>query len=775
MPKRNSPLPISDRRDSGRASVEKGRKFEDQVADLYRLLGAQVIQGIEICNKKVDIFATFKVPGSNTEHRVIVECKDENKAIDANQRVMQFHGLLDAARKADEADSAEIVTRVPWSEMAKGFAQRTGVNLLTYAEKISQLIDFTPYLKILVSRFKEGDSRRPTEPPLNDYYVDLSAISNIHYSQHIPIIDRYINRWLQNRNSEPQLAIFGEYGAGKTSLCQKLAHDLAATYLKDSSKARIPILFNLREFIGKVEIEAFVTSFLDRECKASNPKFDLFKAMNDAGIFLLIFDGLDEMAVKVDADTLESNLIEIDQLAASPNSRVILTSRPEYFINTEEERQAMNPKLNIFRTRAAEYEPLKILPWDEKQVERFLERRVPLVKEAKQHWTFYRDRIKDIPNLSDLSQRPVLLDMIVKTLPKLIEDNTPINLPNLYRTYLEEEIKRQKISKKRVFLLNEESRFALLQHLAVDIYSNTISSLTFVDALNRLEQKINPPRNELEAYTREFLTNSFLIRDGEEYRFSHKSILEFLVTEKLDREIKDKSPDAFGRCLISPVIIDFLLALKPDEPTSYIATLSNWINKTKGGLNEDNKYLGGNAARLLYTISKDSFDSEDFSQANLTGVDLSSADLRAVTFDKTILKDAKLTNTRFLRKTLKNANLSNTLLSFHLLIKIEKPVSSIPLVAYATRDIRVQLSRSPTLKSHLVRAFFRHPFKGETLVTIDLRLTGKNVISSVRDAISKELSIPIYVFDDECEQLITQNTNLITPESGLFMLPSLLN
>ncbi|HEY0170584.1 MAG TPA: hypothetical protein VGB98_06145, partial [Pyrinomonadaceae bacterium] len=47
---------------AGKASVVKGRKFEDDVAELYRLQGAEVVKNIEICNKKVDILATFSYP-----------------------------------------------------------------------------------------------------------------------------------------------------------------------------------------------------------------------------------------------------------------------------------------------------------------------------------------------------------------------------------------------------------------------------------------------------------------------------------------------------------------------------------------------------------------------------------------------------------------------------------------------------------------------------------------------------------------------------------------
>src|SRR5687768_1911265 len=111
------------RRTAGKTSAAKGKRFEEQVADLYRLLGAQVVQNIEIHHKKVDILATFRIPGSFREHRVIVECKDEGRAVAANQRIMAFKGLLDVARQSGLADSAEIITRTSWSDQAKGFAR----------------------------------------------------------------------------------------------------------------------------------------------------------------------------------------------------------------------------------------------------------------------------------------------------------------------------------------------------------------------------------------------------------------------------------------------------------------------------------------------------------------------------------------------------------------------------------------------------------------------------------------------------------------------------
>ncbi|MBN1762425.1 MAG: NACHT domain-containing protein [Methanomicrobia archaeon] len=635
----------------GKAAVQKGAKFEDTVAGLYRLLGAEVVQNIEICQKKVDILATFRLPGSPTGHRVIVECKDEKKAVAQNQRVMQFKGLLDTARQTGDADSAEIITRVPCSDQAKGFARESGIALLTYEEKIAQLIDFSSYLEGIVDRFEKGDPRRPSEPPLGAYYVDLSAEHGYgEKTEKIPVIDDYIKQWLEHNGTQQHLAILGEYGTGKTSWCQKLAHDLAASYLKTPGSSRIPILFNLREFTKTLKLESLVTSFLDEECGAINPRFKLFQAMNDAGIFLLVFDGFDEMAVRVDVDTLEMNLQEIEKLAASPKSKVILTSRLEYFISGEEEKKALRPKGELLAARETEYRPLRIKPWDDEQVNSFLKKRVPLIEEAVQPWTYYRDRIREIEGLSDLSRRPVLLEMIAKTLPQLITSGKSINRPNLYETYLMGEIKRQKILKKRTLFLPEPARFSLLKHLALDFFVGDISAITFTDALKHVAEVINPPKGDLEAYTREFLTCSFLIREGDEYQFSHRSIMEYLIARGLIEEIENDTPYAFKQGRLEPVVTAFLAELNPN-----IETLWNWIESTKTGAEEDIKYLGGNAVTLLCHMDRAALAGKDLSGAVLFGANLSSADLREANFNSCALSNVDFTKALFYEKDLTSA------------------------------------------------------------------------------------------------------------------------
>jgi hypothetical protein len=716
----------SKRSAAGRASVAKGRKFEEDVAELYRLQGAEVLQNIEICNKKVDILATFSYP---VRHRVLVECKDERRAVDANQRAMQFHGLLTSARKAGEAESAEIITRVPWGDAARGYANREGIRLLTYAEKIASLIDFTRYLKELVNKFETHDPARPSEPALGKYYVDLSAVRFTKDGEEkVEVIDAHVNQWLGRSDTQQHLAIFGEYGAGKSTFCQKLAHDLAASFLRDPNSSRIPILLNLREFIGKLDIEAYITSFLDRECKVSNPKIDLFRAMNDAGIFLLIFDGLDEMAAKVDADILESNLFEIDKLAASPNARVILTSRPEYFVSAREEQEAVSPTLNPLANRKAKYDPIKILPWDERQVHEFLKKRVPLVEGATELWTYYSDRIKSIGSLSDLSQRPVLLDMIVKTLPTLIATKTPINRPNLYRAYLVGEIKRQRIQKRRTLLITEEDRLSLLREMAVSVYNDYTPVINFGDARNLIEERIKPSKYELEAHTRDFLTNSFLIRKGDEYYFSHKSIMEYLVAAQFSEEIKRDDPQAFLERPLQPAITNFLKEFEPDADTLLV-----WIDRTRQLPFYGLAYLGGNAATLLCSLSKDALSGKDLSGANLSHANLRLADLSGTKLRNTLLKEVDLHAARFSKEQLAEATISG--------------VTILILCVFTTGDTEAKLSE---LDDRMIRMFpgglddDSYPLLFSTFIGVGglnlggviLRLSKQDFLDSLKDIFS---------------------------------------
>ena len=733
-------------------------KFEDRVIELYRLLGAQIKQNITIRDKKVDILATFRLPGSSTKHRVIVECKDESRPIAQNQFVTQFQGLLAAVRKGGDADSAEIITRVRWSDQAKEFALRSGIQLLTYTEKISQLIDLSTYLKDTVSRFDKQDPRQQSEQPLGAYYVDLSAERFINKeTEKIPVIDTYVQEWLDDRDTHKQLAILGEYGMGKSSFCQKLAHDLAASYIQEPGSTRIPIILNLHKFTKILKIKPLVLSFLDEECGVRNPRFELFEVMNEAGLFVLIFDGFDEMAVRVDQETLEKNLQEMEKLAASHKAKVIITSIPKYFPTTKEQEMSLSPAGRLFAKRQIEYEPLHIVPWEEPHINLFLQKKVPLVEKAKRPWTYYRDRIREIGDLSDLSRRPILLNMIVKTLPELISKGRPINRSNLYEAYLEGEIRRQKIPNKRKLLLTDAARFSLLRHLSLDFYTGKINNISFGDAMTHMEQLVKSPKAQLKAYTQDFLTRSILMRKYDEYYFSHKSIMEYLVAQALKKEIENDSPSAFGRDRLESPVTAFLSEMDVDRDT-----LLRWIRSTKSTPNRDIPWLGGNAATLLCKLDATALKCKNLSGTILNGAIFDFADLTGTIFNGAILKNVSFRGTKFLENTLLKSSIRDIVVVIYWL----EGYSS--MVGRPTSSLWRRLEKMPSI--YLLAGLWRPISQNLAVAMTRVQVPNVSALDALRKKIENFPEIQATaVFTNEIDGLAKMVPNNVCPDFRRFV------
>ncbi len=635
------------------STVSKGTEFENKVAELFQLMGYKVVQNIEICHKKVDILATLQILGSDTLHRVIVECKHEAKNINQVARVREFQALLQEAREQNKAESAEIITLKSWSAQAKGAASGSGVKLYTYTQKLAQLMNFDQYLASIIDDFETDE--------LSKYYIDLntekkSSAENFkplekgfHEEEHeiLSPIDDYINNWQNEEAPGNRIAILGEFGSGKTCFCRHYTYVLAKKYrANQEDKVRIPILFNLGRFTKNVDFEDLIVGYLDRKCGVPNPKFNIFKKMNDEGLFLLIFDGFDEMAMQVDFDTIAGNLREIEKLTESPKSKVLLTSRPEYFSSTKEEEEIFAPSSLLEKERR--FDRLSLIPLNESQIRSFLQRRIPLIEEAEKDWTYYLDTIGVIHDLSDLSKRPVMLDMITKTLPLLIKAKKTINAANLYQTYLEGEIKRQAIEKRRQLLITREHRFVLMQTIAMHFYKENPAGVTAKEVKELIKDKLtSKQQEELEAHLRDFLTCSFLIREGDNYRFSHRSLVEYLTAKGLYDEINDDKPDLFKIYSLSKAIRDFIIALQPDKET-----LWGWIERTKHKSFDDVQYLGSNAITLLNLLGEE-LRGNDFSNTVLNDAYLRSADLTDTNFKEAILKNTNLNNT-----ILKNADFS---------------------------------------------------------------------------------------------------------------------
>jgi len=529
---------------------------------------------------------------------------------------------------------------------------------------------FNNYLNHLIDDFEKDE--------LSKYYVDLEVEKREGGKiETDKPVDKYINEWL-TKEDKNHISILGGYGTGKTSFCRKYAHDVAKKRKGNTlieilkfilvipsivekyicKRGRLPVLIKLRDYSKDKDLKGLIV----KEIKNYDTQFShsTFEKMNNKGEILLILDGFDEMAQKTGKDTPHSILYEIAELVKS-KSKVILTSRTEYFKDSLEEMKVLCPdKEDMNFWEKPNFEILYLELFGDEQIKTFLKKRVSLIKEKEHDWEYYYDKIKEgVYDLYELSQRPVLLYMVTKTLPKLIKQGKKITTANLYDMYIEGELDRLTKIKKLNLNIEREKRRELLKGLASYMFLNhTLNvhydDITEVEEIKNFFSQVKKDKGDnIEPYFQEFLVYSFLNRDGEgNYYFSHKSFMEFFCARKFFDEIRNGNKSNFGKKLIPEEIANFLVDLIKDK--NYSNILFNFIDYTKNReLKEDEKYICRNTVTLL-KLSDESFSGKDFSNADFTDVDFSNTDLTGTDFSNAVLKNANLKNI-----ILNNADFSN--------------------------------------------------------------------------------------------------------------------
>lgn len=523
-------------------------------------------------------------------------------------------------------------------------------------------------------------------PPVHTDIPDAEWQSQCQSVEYRPF-DSFINDWLadENRNF---LLIIGEYGTGKTTFLRHMAHDLClpgyAPHPTPASKhhgteptvrdsaGRIPLFFPLRDF--EKNLESFILTRLNR-FGIEDINYPRFLERLGDGQLLLLFDGFDEMTQRIDGEEKKRNFNQIRRLIDSRSrSKIILTVRQEYF------RSIFDLEEVIKHKGKTNYEVIHLLPFDDQQVRQFLYART---KQPEYYWKL----IQKTFDLIDLAKRPVLLQLIVDYLPKVIEekgDGQSVNASDLYFRCIADELDR-KSNNLRMIIPNRH-RLVLLERLAVWMFINDTLSFD----IKLLEDELNFGQYfsitnawEIERYLNEFLTFTFLIREGENrFRMSHKSFRDYLTATAFAREINSGQVEYFGKKPLTKEINHFILEQKPSEDK-----LLNLTN-TARVLSENKIFQGGNAAGLILLIDNAALKGRDLSHCQLWGVNFSGSDLRGTDFSNGELKNC-IFNESILDSKCQNVNVENSKLSIYFL-KV-KDLSFLALFK-SLSDLRVENS-----------------------------------------------------------------------------------
>jgi len=445
-------------------------------------------------------------------------------------------------------------TRVSPAARERAAATEGAVQAFTLDEFYRKLIDFESYVRELVADYQNDE--------LSAYYVDLGCQS-ADGSVYKPM-DDYVDDWL-NDQTRNHISILGDYGTGKTSFCRQYAAELGRRWLADPDRNRIPILISLRDYAKAMNLQQLVTDFLVNRY-GIQVGYEAFRRFNADGKLVLLFDGFDEMAQKVDYQTTVDNFEELAR-AVEARSKVILTCRTPYFRTSREAEELFScrgPEVFVeapgsvrdrperLRGQTSEvwetsevlidlsdkpnFEIVHLLPFDRGDIQAMLRARFP----EGDGWERYWRRIESTYNLEELAQRPVLLDMIARSLPGL-EPGQAVNAAQLYEVYTDLWLARDE-EKGRTLITRDDKRL-FMQELALEMQRREELSLHYSRLPERVRAHFRLEKaDEIDYFAHDMRTCSFLNRDGEgNYRFVHKSFGEFFVAQWLAPRLLDAS------------------------------------------------------------------------------------------------------------------------------------------------------------------------------------------------------------------------------------------
>jgi formylglycine-generating enzyme required for sulfatase activity len=185
------------------------------------------------------------------------------------------------------------------------------------------------------------------------------------------------------------------------------------------------------------------------------------------------------------------------------------------------------------------FEIVHLLPFDREDIRAMLQARFP------DEWERYWQQIESTYNLAELAQRPVLLDMMARSLPEL-QPGQAVNAARLYETYTDLWLLRDE-EKGRKLITRADKRL-FMQELGLETLRRDQLSIHYSRLPERVRQHFHLEKaHEIDYFEHDIRTCSFLNRDPEgNYGFVHKSFQEFFVAQWLAPRLLDGSAPEMG-------------------------------------------------------------------------------------------------------------------------------------------------------------------------------------------------------------------------------------
>jgi len=562
----------------------------------------------------------------------------------------------------------------PASSGERELALRRGVELLSFAE-YQMGYDLRPYAQ----RQAERLARDPAYAPglyVPQRYTEISSYAGT--PGPAPVQEDLLERlrvWL----AEPDghlIVVLGAFGHGKTFLLRELTRRM-----HEDGDVAVPVLVHLRDLEKAHELNQMVASQLSA---GGERRIDLamFRYLLSEGRIALLFDGFDELAVRVTYDAAALHLDKILQ-AADGRAKVVIASRDHHFRNDADVSQALGDRLDTVAGRRL----VKLADFDDGQIEAFLCNRLGGTNPARRRL----ELLHNVKDLHGLSRNPRMLDFITQIeedrLLEAHQRSGSITAAGLYQDLLDQWLQYELKRQDRPGGLpppTEEQFWHAVTHLALRLWGSGEEGVDLIalgetaDELARLaapdgaeETVPSPPGREETAHV--IGSGTLLIRDSEgRFTFVHASVMEWLVARHIAKRIRANEPLLEPeRREMTPLMVEFLCDLLGRDKALEWVTSEIADPAAAMGSRENARliyrHLGAdvNMADALGTdlrgadLSSQELSGAPLAEADLTEAVLVEADLGGADLAGVCLVRARLDRSRLVNANLRNADLTS--------------------------------------------------------------------------------------------------------------------
>lgn len=547
---------------SGKSTTAKGDAFRDTLERVLSAAGFQTVPETKLGHKNIDVSAVWTRDSLVGEQRFAFEAKDYAGTL-PGEECSKFASDHLPYLQNSAIDHTWLVSRGPISPGGRAVADtHPRLRIMTFTELQRQLLGIDSYLADLVEEHKASQ--------LDRFYIrpETSAGEDL---------ESFVQGWLRSDRAPPTF-VLGAYGKGKSTFALHLAASMARKALEDPT-ARAPILVRLGEIADEQSIEGLLGKVLASQHRVANYHFNTFRALNEVGRFLLIYDGFDEMKHGLTPAKFQQVLAELMRLDEG-DARILVLGRDTAFHDDAEFRAIID---GVQRTGAGrevatpgrrQYGHVELRGFTVEEARTFVANYLPVLAEKEGSgpstdpaWITQRVAELSSGRFDQLLERPVHAQMLCRIAVQPDQLRPEMSVYELFDSFVHYLLSREvdKRGRDRSFPIDVRRRFNA--SLAWWLWEKGgASTTTLADIPQSLcDAAARDARHSLDREeTRRELVQGCLIEKGVSTIYFHRSLQEFLAAEYLiENDLLSRTgPGWLGEVTsaLTPEVIEFIVA-----------------------------------------------------------------------------------------------------------------------------------------------------------------------------------------------------------------------